>query len=171
MYAGEINWAVSEKGSVYLHGGLESIESVQLGSESFGAPDWRGVNDDRFVTVGAGFRIRQIADKLDLEFDGVFSEGVSEISMDTASGGPSAFPDLNTTLEYINVRLAYAWSERLEVGAMVRFQHFDADDWALDAVGPATIPQVLSLDADPWDEKQYIVGVSFRYLAGRADSE
>ncbi len=170
-YAGEVNWTVSEQASVYVHGGLESIESVQLGSEAFGAPDWRAANEDNFFTLGAGFRMRQIADKLDLEVDGVFSEGVSEIAMNTATGGPSQFPDLNTTLSYVNVRLSYAWSERLDIGASLRFQHFDADDWALDAVGPATIPQVLSLGAEPWDEKQYIVGLSFRYRPGRADAE
>lgn len=168
-YAGEINWVVSGRSSVYLHGGLESIESVQTGSEGFALPDWRAFNEDQFVTVGAGFRIREIAGRLDLEIDGVFSDGVSEILMDTASGGDGRFPDLKTTMEYVNARLSWAWSERLDIAATLRYQHFDADDWSLDAVDAATIAQLLSLSADPWDEEQFIVGLSFRYAAGPAD--
>lgn len=170
-YAGEINWAMSDRSSVYFHGGFESIESVQTGSEGFGLPDWRAFNEDQFVTVGAGFRIRQIAERFDLEIDGVFSDGVSEILMNTNAAGDGRFPDLKTTMEYVNARLSWAWSERLDIAATLRYQHFDADDWSLDAVGPATIAQVLSLGALPWDEEQFIVGLSFRYVAGPADGE
>ena len=53
----------------------------------------------------------------------------------------------------------------------MRYQHFDADDWSLDAVGPATIAQVLSLGAVPWDEEQFMFGLSFRYVAGPGEGE
>lgn len=166
----ELNWAVSESASLYVHGGLESIESVQAGSEFFGEPDWRATNQDDFVTIGAGMRLMQLADKFDLQIDVASSDGQSAIDMDTATGGRSAFPDLETRLVYVNAELSFAWSEQLDITAMLRYQDFRSDDWALQGVEPATIPSVLSLGADPWNAHQLLVGVSFRYTVGANDS-
>ena len=165
IVAGELNWSASPRSTFYVHGGFETIESVQLGSESFAAPDWRAQNEDEFITVGAGFRIRQIAEKFDIEVNGLYSDGATSIDMQTAANGASRFPDAKTTMEYLSARVSYDWSERLDIAATVGYQHFDADEWALDGLDEATLPQVLSLGADPWDEEQFIVGLSFRYNA------
>lgn len=168
--AADLSWSISDAASMYLNAGFESIESQQAGSEQFSTPDWQTSNTDDFYTVGAGFRVSQIADKFDLQFDYIRSEGTTEIDLTSASAGLSQFPDLESTLDSLRVRLSCRVSERLELTLRLRYEKFAAEDWSIEAVGPATIPVVLTLGADPYDYDVFIVGLGFRYLIGSADS-
>ena len=169
-FAADLSWSISDTASMYLNAGFESIESQQAGSEQFSTPDWQTTNSDDFYTAGVGFRVSQIADKFDLQFDYVRSEGTTEIDVSSASGGLSRFPDLESTLDSLRVRLSYRVSERLELALRLRYESFEGEDWGLEGVGPAIIPVVLTLGADPYDYDIFIVGLGFRYLIGGADS-
>ena len=164
--AADLSWLISENVSFYLSGGYEDIESDQAGSEAFAEPDWfANVNDD-FVTFGAGIRAREIAGKFGLQFDYTRSDGTSAIDMSSAVSGMSRFPDLETTLDYLRAQFSWRYSESIEFDASLRYQRFDAEDWALQGVGPATLPTVLTLGADPYDDEQLLFGIGFRYLVG-----
>jgi len=163
-FAADLSWSISDTASMYLNAGFESIESQQAGSEQFSTPDWRATISDDFYTAGAGFRVKQVADKFDLQFDFLRSQGTSEIDVGSASGGLSRFPDLESTLDSLRVRLSYRVSERLEVALRLRYESFEAEDWGLEGVGPATIPVVLTQGADPYDSDVLLVGLGFRYF-------
>jgi len=165
--AADLNWSVSESASVYLTGGVENIESDQFGGQPSVTSDWQAQNDDDFFTVGGGFRIRQIAEKVDLHMDYMRSDGSSEIKL-TSSGELSKFPDLESTFDHFRLKLSYHRSERLELSLNLRYQRFSTEDWALDGVGPATIPVVLTLGADPYDDDVFVFGLGFRYGMGSA---
>jgi MtrB/PioB family decaheme-associated outer membrane protein len=169
-FTADLSWAISESASLYITGGVENIESEQLGSESFSSADWLANNDDDFVTYGGGFRVLHMADNFDLNLDYTRSEGTSKIDMTSASGGFSPFPDLETTLDYLRVKLSYQRSERLGVSATLRYQRFVTDDWSLDDVEPATMQQVLTLGANAYDDEILIFGISFNYKVGTGSS-
>ncbi|MDH3434916.1 MAG: MtrB/PioB family decaheme-associated outer membrane protein, partial [Gammaproteobacteria bacterium] len=162
----DFNWNFSESASAYLTAGLEDIESEQTGSEVFSAPDWLATHDDDFTSIGVGFRVRNIADKVELQMDYLRSDGASEIIVDSASGGPSEFPELSSELDYLRFKLAYEHSERLQLNLNLRYQRFEAQDWALDGVTPAAVPLLLSLGAEPYDDDVLMVGIGFRYKVG-----
>jgi len=164
----DLSWAPTNTSSLYLTGGLEKIEAEQFGSESFAREDWYATNADEFFTVGGGFRIRKIADKIDLQMDYTRSEGRSEINVTSDAAGRSQFPDLESTLQYLRLLASYQRSDRLALTLNIRYQSFVAEDWALEGVGPATIPSVLSLGARPYDDNVLIVGFGFRYSMGAA---
>lgn len=166
----DLSWTLTDNAFIYLTGGYENRESEQLGSELFAIPDWSSTNDDDFYTVGGGFRIRQIGGKFDLQMDYIRSKGTSEINVTSAGGGPSRFPDLKSTLDYLRLKLSYRRSERLEFNINLRYQSFSAEDWVLEGVGPATIPVVLTLGAQPYDDEVLIFGLGFRYRVDSADS-
>ena len=168
--AADLSWAVSDRASLYLNGGVESMEYVQLGSESFATSDWRAAGEDEFVNYGVGFRVREMGENFDVEFDYTRSDGTSEIDVASAAGGQSRFPDLESTLDYLRLRLTYRQTERLEWLATVRLQRFEVEDWALEGVAPATLPNVLSLGAEPYDEDVVIFGLSVRYRVGASES-
>ena len=161
--AADFSWAISEKASLYVNTGYETFESTQLGSESFAAADWRADNEDEFTTIGAGFNIREIGEKFDLQLDYMRSNGTSQIGIDSAAALPAQFPDLETTLDYLRLRLAYQQSERVEWNLNLRYQSFTAEDWALQGVAPDTVPLLLSLGAMPYDDESIIVGIGIRY--------
>lgn len=167
-FAADLSWSISDTASMYLNAGYESIESQQAGSEQFSTPDWRATNADDFYTAGVGFRVSKIADKIDLQFDYVRSEGTSEIDVNSASGGLSTFPDLESTLDSLRVRLSYRVSERLELALRLRYESFEAEDWALQGVAPDTLPTILTLGAEPYDYEVWLAGIGFRYLIGNS---
>ncbi|HSD69107.1 MAG TPA: MtrB/PioB family decaheme-associated outer membrane protein [Woeseiaceae bacterium] len=166
--AADLSWSISETASVYVSGGYENLESTQAGSESFATEDWQAENSDDFYTAAAGFHMRQIAGKFDLQLDYTRSEGASEITLDSASTGLSQFPDLESTFDYLRLRLDYDRSEKMQWNVDIRYQRFLAEDWALEGVGPATIPVILTMGAQPYDEKSLIFGIGFRYRMGAA---
>lgn len=168
--AADLNWAMSENASLYLTAGFEDIESEQIGSEAFSAPDWSATHDDDFTTVGMGFRLRNIAEKVDVQMDYMRSDGASEIIVDSANDGLSEFPELESVLDYLRFRLSYRQSERLELNLNLLYQRFEAENWSLEGVTPAAIPEVLSLGARPYDDEVFMIGVGFMYRAG-ADTE
>jgi len=163
----DISWSISESASAYLTAGFEDMEAEQAGSDVFSATDWRATHDDDFTTIGVGFRVRNIADRVDLQLDYMRSDGASEIIVDSAVGGPSEFPELTSELDYLRFGLSYRPSKRFELNLKLRYQRFEAEDWALDGVAPATIPLVLSLGAQPYDDDVLMVGIGIRYLMGQ----
>jgi MtrB/PioB family decaheme-associated outer membrane protein len=162
----DLSWTVSENASVYAFGSYEDIEAKQTGSEQFAAVDWRTTNKDSFYTFGVGIRLKQIVGNIDLDLDYTRSDGNTEIDISSASGGNSQFPDLESQLDSLRGRLTWRRTERQEFTFRFRYEHFDSDDWALQNVGPATIPVVLSLGAQPYDYDVLLIGISFRYLIG-----
>ena len=167
----DFSWSLSEKTALYFNTGYETLESTQFGSEAFAAPDWRADNEDEFTTIGAGFNIREIGEKFDLQLDYMRSEGTSSIALDSAANAPAQFPDLETTLDYLRVRLGFRQSERIEWNLYALYQTFETEDWALQGVTPAALPLLLSLGATPYDEEQVIVGLGFRYKMGGKKKE
>ena len=137
----------SNPGAMSPDASEEEIESEQAGSELFAAPDWTATHDDDFTTVGIGFNIRNIAEKVDLQLDYLRSDGATEIVLDSTIGGVSGFPELETLLDYLRFKLTYRQSERLQIDLNLRYQRLEAEDWALEGVAPATLPDVLSLGA------------------------
>ncbi len=167
----DVGWSISETTSAYLNTGYDTIESTQFGSEGFAEADWRADNEDEFTTIGAGINFREIGEKFDLQLDYVHSDGNSSIVLDSASDSAEQFPDLETTLDYLRLRLGFRQSERMEWNLYALYQTFESEDWALQGVAPDTIPVVLSLGAAPYDEEQVIVGLGFRYRMGGKSEE
>ncbi len=164
----DVGWTVSDNASVYINAGLEDIESEQTGSMFLAGPDWRASHDDDFTMLGAGIRVRNIAERVDLEFDYTRSDGGSEIVVSRLGGSTSEFPELSSELDYVRLAVGYRYSERLSINLDLRYQRFLASDWALEGVGPAAIPQVLTLGAQPYSPEVVVAGVSFRYRFGTA---
>ena len=162
--AADFSWSVSTDASIYLNLGIDQIDSDQVGSEIFAAPDWRARHDDDFTTIGAGFRLQQIADKFDLQLDYTRSDGETKIDVASAGAGSDSFPDLESELDDVRLKLSYQRSEQLEINLNLRYQRFVAEDWAIEGVRPSTIPVVLSLGAQPYSPEQFVIGIGARYL-------
>jgi hypothetical protein len=161
----DLGWSVSDKAFVYLTAGYDDLETAQRGSSAFATADWQAAYTDTFYSFGGGFRITGIGEKVDLEVDYTRAAGTTDISV-TGGGGPPQFPDLESTLDSLRVRLLYRWSEKLEASLLLRYENFPTEDWALEGVGPATLPTILTLGALPYDDEAWIAGISFRYRLG-----
>ena len=167
-FTADLNWNFSPQSSLYFTAGYDEIDSNQAGSEFFQAPaDWLANHKDEFVNFGAGIRIDQIGDNLDLDIGYTHGEGTSQIDVLASGGsGMSAFPDLESTLDSLRLRMGYRFSNRLEGNLQLRYEDFSTEDWALQGVTPAAIPEVLSLGASPYDYDVFVIGLGVRYFLG-----
>ncbi len=161
----DLGYTLSETASIYLVGGVENIDAAQLGSATFSIPTWQAEHEDKFNHYGAGLQLRQLGEKTDLSIDYLFTDGSTSINM-RENGVDNLFPDLESELESLRVRVNYRKSDRLDVDLSLRYESFQTKDWAIEGVEPDTIRTVLTFGADPYDYSVWVFGVSFRYLIG-----
>ena len=162
-YGVDLTWAVNETLSAYVSGGQEKIDSRTRGSSSFGEPDWRGDVVDDFLHYGGGFSLR-FGEDVRLDLDYTRAEGDSKTTIVGVSAG--AFPTAKSRLDSLRADFSYGLSERLDVVFSWINERYDSDDWALDGIGPATLPAVLALGADPYDYRVNYVTAAVRYYFG-----
>lgn len=163
-FSADVSWVLSDRASVFLNAGVDNLEARQNGSESFSTPDWFATNDDTFTTWGAGFTVDEIGGKVDLRVSALTSRGESEIAIDSLASGADQFPDLETDLDRLRLDATYHHSDRMDFTFSAMYQRFQASDWALQGVGPATTPQFFSLGAQPYDEDNVILLFGVRFL-------
>lgn len=161
----DVGWAVSGNASLYLAAGFDRLDSFQRGSATFSMPDWLADVSDEYYSVGGGLRMTGIGEKLDLQLDYSRAQGTTDVQV-AGGAGPDQFPDLESTLDSFRARLVYHWSEQLEAILQLRYERLPTEDWALEGVGPATLPTILSLGALPYDDEAWLAGISFRYRFG-----
>lgn len=164
----DVAWAMSEHVSAYAFYGRQEVASRQRGSQSFGAPDWEARTRDRFETASAGFRFDRLKERWSLKFDYFFVDG--DVDVEMRSAGTADFPSLRTRSHGPSLEVEFAATPALDVIGTLRYEHFDAHDWALEGVDPDTVPSVLASGADPYDHDAKLVGVSFRYRFGGSAS-
>jgi hypothetical protein len=82
------------------------------------------------------------------------------------SGTAAAFPPLSTRSHGPSLEVEYRATPALEIIGTLRYEHFDAHDWALDGVEPDTVPAVLSSGANAYDYDANLIGIFFRYRFG-----
>jgi MtrB/PioB family decaheme-associated outer membrane protein len=166
--SGDISYAFNDNSVAYVHAGYESIDGKQRGSESYADPDWEGQREDEFVTAGVGLRMQSLFEKFDLSVDYTYGESTGKIDLaTTASSSGGRFPDLETELNSLRVELTYRATDRLDVLLGWWWEKFDSKDWSLQGVEPATLPQYLSLGADPYDYDVNVLALSARYYFGQ----
>jgi MtrB/PioB family decaheme-associated outer membrane protein len=159
----DFGWTFSPHVALYASASAEIIDARLVGSESFGDADWRAENEDRFRTLTAGVRLEQIPPRFDLTIDASRSRGATAVGLLSASGGD--FPELRSDLDALRIEAIYHRSTRIDVLLGLRYEGFDAEDWALEGVGPATIPHVLAMNAAPYHYGPFVLsaGVTYRW--------
>jgi MtrB/PioB family decaheme-associated outer membrane protein len=160
----DLSWTISEKISAFAFYGRQEISGQQSGSQAFGSPDWRAESVDQFDTASIGLRLGGLNDKWNVQFDYFLVDGQGDIEV--TSGSPAAFPPLRTRSHGPSLEVEYRATPALDIIGTLRYEHFDAHDWALDRVEPDTVPAVLASGADAYDYDANLIGISFRYRFG-----
>jgi MtrB/PioB family decaheme-associated outer membrane protein len=162
-YGIDLNWAVNDKVSAYVTGGQDKIDSKQWGSSTFSNPDWKGDVEDAFSTMGGGVSAR-LSDRLGFDLDYTFAQGNSHTTVSGVNAG--SFPAVRSELSSVRADFEFDVTERMGVELTWWYERFTSSDWALQGIGPATLPNVLSLGADPYDYSVSYVTIAVTYLFG-----
>lgn len=138
----DLAFAVTELTTVHVFASYEQIKSQQAGSQSFSTPDWTASNNDRVDFFGLGARHALIKDKVEVGADYRRVHVRSTIKVDT--GVTTQFPDLATDVDSVRVYATYRLNPKLRLNADYWYESYRSDNWRLDNVAPATIPNVLT---------------------------
>lgn len=168
------SWAFGEAAdaaTLTAHYAWDEIDSRQNGSSAFGTPDWTAVNEDTLRSGGIGLRFPHVGPQLALSLDLFFADTDGEVQTTSAASAADTMPQLRTRMSGGELAGRYQWRPDLAFRVGLRYEHFDADDWQLDGVEPATVPTLLSLGADVYDYDVELVYLSFEYRFGAPDTE
>jgi MtrB/PioB family decaheme-associated outer membrane protein len=159
-----LTYAPQERLSLYVDAGYQTLHSVQDGYTGAVTAPWRVIDNERFWSASAGMHLL-LRERWDLNLD--YTHAPSYGNTDTLIGGlAQAFPENATTLDSVHFDLRYRWSSALSVHLRYAYEKYDTSDWALAGVGPATLPNLLSVGRSPYDHDVNLVGLSVRYSFG-----
>jgi len=156
--------AIGKGGSIYAALTRETIESEQTNSQNFADPNWLGDAKDNFDTAVLGLKLAELTDKLSLDADYTYSRSTGDVGIAIANStqdGP--FPELKTDLHSLRISLNYDLSDSTTVRVGYWYEYYRSDDWALDGVQPATVSNLLSMGANPFNYDVSTVLLSFVY--------
>jgi hypothetical protein len=158
----DLSYALSERTQFQLFAQGERVRSRQAGSQTFTAPDWSAAGKDRFELFGIGIKHAAIADKLELGADLAFSRAKSDLSVDTGIGTP-AFPSAKTTRDSLKLYARYKLNDQLWLDGSWWHERYEAQDWRLDGVLPATLPELLALGLQAPRYRVNVLRLALRY--------
>ena len=160
-----LTWAPTEKLNLYADGGYQRLSALQNGASAPGAAVWQVRDAQYFWTTGIGGQWT-IRDRWDLGLDYVHASSRGDTNV--FIGGPAqGFPENRTALDSVWLSSTYRWTQALRVRLRYGHEKYDTRDWALDNVGPATVPNLLALGVQPYRHAVNVVGLTMQYQFGR----
>lgn len=158
----DVAWAVSDETQLHVFAQGEEIRSRQAGSQLVAQPDWWGRTRDSFEVLGLGARHLALKGKLELGADLVFARSRSRMWVDTGLSDPG-FPTATTARDTLKLHATYRLRDNLSLIGSYWYERYDAQDWRLDGVLPATVPNLLALGEQPPRYHVNVLGVAVRY--------
>lgn len=149
--------------SAYASLYYENVDSKQANSQTFSTPDWVASTDDDYYTSTVGVRAPEIVGRLGANLEYNYSRSSGEVSNDT-SGLESQFPTLRSTLHQLKLGFDYQYTKAMSFKFGYLYERFKTNDWALNGVEPDTVPNLLSLGAEPYNYDNHVFFVGVRFL-------
>lgn len=157
----DLSYSPGEVITAYAFASREAFDSVQAGAEGETETPWLATTKDQFLTTGLGLTAR-IGASTEIGFDLVRSDADGDIRTDAGAGQPP-FPTLVTELLNARVRVDYRRGEHWGFKLLLEHERYDSTDWALDGLGPASIPAILSFGAESPDYDVTVVRAQASY--------
>ncbi len=141
----------------------EHIYNDQAGSQNYSTPDWYGDQEDVINTAGLDVEWKNIA----MSHWGAGASFLYQLARGkiavVRSAIPAAFPDIVEKMEGWQLYATRELSDHLALRFGYGFQRYRSNDWALDNVSPATVPNILTLGIQSPNYTINIVAVSVQY--------
>jgi MtrB/PioB family decaheme-associated outer membrane protein len=159
-------WTPRETLTTYVDFGYQRLFTLENGSTgNAGTTPWLAAQTDRFWNLSVGGRwVPQ--ERWTLSLDYLLAPSYSDT--DTTVGGlQQAFPQNFTKLDSAHLDVLYRWTPALQLRVRYTHETYHANDWALDSVGPTTVPNYLALGLMPYRDNVNMIGMTVRYQFGR----
>jgi MtrB/PioB family decaheme-associated outer membrane protein len=159
-----LTWTPRDTLSTYADIGYQRLRTSQNGFTDTTTAPWLVADTERYwnMSIGGQWVLSQ---RWTLALD--YLHAPSYADTDSVLGGlVQAFPQNWTKLDTARVGVTYRWTPALLLH--LRFEHetYNSNDWALDGVGPSTVPNLLALGIQPYRDNVNLIGLSARYQFG-----
>jgi MtrB/PioB family decaheme-associated outer membrane protein len=159
-----LTWTPRDTLSAYIDAGYQRLFMLQNGSTGAVTAPWLAADTERFWNMALGGRwIPQ--ERWALTFDYLLAPSY-ENTDSTLGGLQQAFPQSWTKLDSARLEVAYRWTNALQVHFRYTHEAYNSNDWALNAVGPSTVPNLLALGLQPYHDNVNLFGLAVRYQFG-----
>jgi len=159
-------WTPRTTLSTYVDFGYQRLFTLENGSTGTVTTPWAATQTDRFWNLSVGGRwVPQ--ERWTLSLDYLLAPSYSDT--DSAAGGlQQAFPQNLTRLDSTRLDVLYRWTPALELRVRYTRETYHSNDWALDGVGPTTVPNYLALGLQPYRDNVNVIGLNVRYQFGHS---
>ena len=159
-------WTPRDTLSAYLSGGYQRLESLQNGYTGPATAPWLVSQGEHFWNVNVGGQWT-MSKRWILALD--YTHAPSYYDAQTqATGVSEPFPQNSSRLDNARLDLRYQWTHALQMHLLFIHEKYDSHDWAIENVGPSTIPNVLAFGVQPLSHTVNLVGLTVRYELGAA---
>jgi MtrB/PioB family decaheme-associated outer membrane protein len=139
---GDVAIVFTDATSATLYLNQQQIKSRQSNVPALPVvPLWFASNRDRIDSAGASLKHRA-SDRLDFGVNYTVSRSTGQVAVENST---PAFPELYSRLDSARVYWDYRLRQRWMMHLAFWHERFRSANWALDGVGVATLPNVLSL--------------------------
>jgi len=157
-------WTPRETLSAYIEGGYERLFNLQNGYTGIDISPWLTSDTERFWDLSVGGRWKP-QERWTLTLDYLMAPSYD--NTDTTTGGPQqAFPQNWSKLDSARFKAAYQWTPALQIHFRYTRETYNSSDWALNGVGPATLPNLLALGVQPYRDNVNVFALTARYQFG-----
>jgi MtrB/PioB family decaheme-associated outer membrane protein len=156
-----LTWTPSATLSGHVDAGYQHLFMLQNGYNGADNPPWLATDTEAFWNVVIGGRwVPQQRWAVSLDY----LHAPSYQDVDSMLGGlQQAFPQNWTKLDSERLDLAYQCTSALQIHFRYAHEEYNSNDWALDGVGPATVPNLLALGVQPYRDNVNLFALTVRY--------
>jgi hypothetical protein len=160
-----LTWTPRDTLSTYLGAGYERLFNLQSGFDGLATTPWLASNAERSWNLSAGGRWIP-RERWTLSLDYLMAPSYDNTDT-TAGGSQQAFPQNWSRLDSTRLDLAYRWTSAMQIRFRYVRETYSSNDWALDGVGPSTVPNLLALGIQPYRDNVNLFALTVRYQFGR----
>jgi MtrB/PioB family decaheme-associated outer membrane protein len=156
-----LTWTPRDTLSAYVDAGYQRLFMLQSGYTGAVTTPWLAGDTERFWNMAIGGRWVP-HERWTFTLDYLLAPSYEDT--DSTSGGlQQAFPQSWTKLVSTRFEVAYLWTKALQVHFRYTHEAYNSNDWALNAVGPSTVPNLLALGLQPYHDNVNLFGLTLRY--------
>jgi len=156
-----LTWTPRDTLSGYIDAGYERLFMLQSGYNGVDTAPWLAADTQRFWSIVIGGRwVPQ--ERWTLTFDYLHAPSYEDVDS-TLGGLQQAFPQNWTRLDSERFDVGYRWTPALQIHFRYAHEEYNSNDWALDGVGPATVPNLLALGLQPYRDNVNLFALTVRY--------
>jgi MtrB/PioB family decaheme-associated outer membrane protein len=161
-------WTPRDSLSLYLDGGYQSLYDLQYGYVGPAAAPWQIEDAERFWNAGVGGKW-VASQRWTLSLHGLHAPSYG--TTDSALGGlAQSFPQNWSQLDSFHFTATYSRNAALQINIRYNFEKYDMNDWALDGIAPATVPNLLGMGLQPYHHNVSLFALTVRYQLAPAAS-